>query len=170
MRKIRRALIVPTILQAVGIGAGAAGVGTATPNVLRWSPVPTPNNAYIVVADSVTLGMTFTLNAPGMYSVEMNLGQVASTSLRTGISLNDATVTNPQVGVAGTIAVGGPSTTLALAASAVFLSRTFQISDSAVGAVLRTNASDNAGATPVAAISTAAGVNWLAITRALDAG
>ena len=132
--------------------------------------MPTPSDGYIVVADDAANGMSFTLNAPGIWSAQLQLVATASVSLRSGLSLNSVTVANSALGTAGCIAVGGPVTTLALAQAPVLISRTFRIADSAVGAILRCNATDNAGATPVAAIVATAGVNWFALTRIVDAG
>ncbi len=170
-RRERRAYINPCLVVATALGAAAASVGTTNTAVLRWSPVPAPSTADIVVADSATLGMTFTLNQPGCYEIEMMLLQVASTTLLAGFSINAAVaplVANPAMLVDGVFAVAGPSVLPAATGFGLFLKSTLRIDPASVGAVLRTHATNGAGASPEPSMTEAS--CWLRITRTMDMG
>lgn len=174
-RRGRSAYITACLVAGIGIGAAAAGVGTANTAVLRWvtiaGPAPVPTTTDIVITDSAAAGMSFALNEPGTYEITMQLLGVAATSLRTGLSLNAAVaplVANPVMGVDGVFAVGGPQTLAAATLNSILLHTTVVIGPGSVGAVLRTHATDNAGATPVAA--TVAASAWLRIARIVDTG
>jgi hypothetical protein len=171
MERARQALILPTTLLAVGLGAAGAGVGTASVTCLRWAPVPVPNRPQdLTVTDSAADGMSFTLLRPGIYHVEMVLQQVAASTIFAGFSLNAAlpVAANPVMGANGVIAALGPNTRPAADTGPTTLARTIHVRDSGQGAVLRTLASDGANATPIPALTIA--TCWLSITRAVDQG
>lgn len=170
-RRSRTAYINPCILVATALGAAAASVGTASTAVLRWSPVPAPSTADIVVTDSATAGMTFTLNQPGCYEIEMGILQVAATTLLIGFSINAAVaplVANPVMLVDGVFAVNGPTVLPAATGVMSMLKSTLRIEPGAVGAVLRTHATNGAGASPEPSMTEAS--CWLRITRTMDMG
>lgn len=164
----RRAFIRPTTYSVFNTGAMVAG--STNVNVLRWSATAVPSDGYLVVADSITLGMTWTLNASGIWQVKMNLLQVLSTTLRPAISLNGLPAGNPVFGTDGVIAGGAPQVLPGATGVPIFLATTIRVADSAIGAILRTIATDGAGATAAAAISAVAGTSSLEIIRDNDAG
>ncbi len=170
----RSALSDEVIATFLGVGAAGAGVGTASTAVLRFLVAGTAIvSPYITATDSATDGTSITIRTPGSYRAEIMIPQVAATSLLMGISIGFAVVlpltANPAMGVAGVIAVGGPNTLAAMTAAGRYLGVDFNVPDDESGstrAVLRFLATDNAGATPVAAF-TAAGI-WARIKRQCD--
>lgn len=163
---------IPPTVTANGLGAGAAGAGTAFTNCLRWSPVPVPSDGYITVVDSATDGMSFVLGAPGLYHVSMRLLQAAATTLRTALSINGQPPSGSTmvIGTAGVLAIGGPTVTPAGCNLNNDFSTWIRVGDADVGAVLRTHAADGAGGIATASITTTASANWLRIARIIDCG
>ena len=167
----RRGLIVATSVLAVALGAGAAGVGTTSDAVLRWATPPASVQG-ITVVDSATDGTSFVLGLPGLYTCELYLAQVASSSLRGGVSVNGVlpilAAVNPTFGVSGIVA-GGALQTLAAATFASYVVTTqVQVTRATMGAVtVRGVANVAAGTTPIPSLTVAE--CYFRITRGVDA-
>ena len=167
----RRGLIVASAVQAVALGAGAAGVGTTSTAVLRWATPPASVQGVDVV-DTAVDGTSFVLTLPGVYEVELMLAQVAGTSLRAGISVNGVLpITNavaPSIGVSGVVSGGAVQTLAALTAAAYFASTSVRVTRATMGLVtVRGVAIGALGASPIPSGPIAD--CYMRITRQVDA-
>lgn len=167
----RRGLIVATTVIALALGAGAAGVGTTSTGVLRWATPPADVQGIDVV-DSAADGTSFVLGLPGKYSVELFLSQVASSTLRAGISVNGTlpitAAVDPTFGVSGVVAGGALQTLPAATTAPYFVETSVVVTRATMGLVtVRGVANVAAGTTPIPSLTVAE--CYFRITREVDA-
>lgn len=74
-------------------GAGAAGQGTTSTKIRRYTVANTNTGTAITYADSSTLGGTFTINEDGMYFMCRNDGLASGVIVNIGISRNSNQLT-----------------------------------------------------------------------------
>jgi hypothetical protein len=178
-RSGRTALSGEVIATFFGLGAGAAGVGTASTSVLRWLTAGTAVvSPYLVITDSAAEGTLIQVMTPGSYRAELGLAQIASSDLIAGISIGFAAVTPlavaPLMGVNGVIATLPVSTLAASTTMGHVIGVNFTVPDEEVGtvlapgsrALLRFRAAVAAGTTPIPALTPA--TCWARVIRIAD--
>lgn len=156
------------------LGAGAAGVGTASTSVFRFVNANTVvESPYITITDDAAEGTLIQLETAGVYVATMGVQQVASSDLVLGISIGFAAtppITGvPILGAQGVIATLPVSTLPAATTMGHQITRVFSVPDNEANgqrAILRFRGAVAAGTTPIPAV--VVGTAWASVVRICD--